>query len=726
MKNTSRKSEQRCMRALLGGISMFALCMAGTTGAFAQVAEPQAGENRPDEIIVTANKRAEALIDTAGVINVISGETIERIGATGAEDVLRLTPGAIFQRTTPDSSIVTIRGVTTGTTTGINQAPVGIYIGDVPINDPTFVSAIPDISVVDLEAVEVLRGPQGVLYGSASLSGALRYQFAAPDLSDEFGGFASASLSTVDDGDLGYGVSGGLNLANPSGTAALRVVGFYREDGGYIDNVLAGVENSNGYKQYGGRISGLIAPSDTFQIKAIFHYQKADGDDLFSVDAPVSELELTTRPTLSTRDTEFIFANLVADWDLGFATLSSSTGYWEKNVGSVTDFTLFTNNLFGLPFPEVISISRNRTSAISQEVRLASNPDPDGRLSWIAGAFYQDLDPSIAAETVLPDRSLELIKQGLSGAEANELAIFADLEYKLTDRLTIGAGGRYYDTSYSGDVLFEVFGAPSGVPANSGDNGFAPRVSIEYAWTDDVKAYLRYSRGFRFGGPNVISPNPAFPSPIQFVSDQLNAYEAGLKLQSPSGLSAEVAAFYYDWKDAQVNVTRPDFFVYTDNVGEARVVGAEVSLAYTSRTIDLAANMTYSDAETRVPLGGAPGAPPVPLGSPLPGSPNFQSFATATYKFFDLFGNMDGYLNASHSYIGSYFDSIEQFNEIGDYHRIDLAFGLDLSESLSFTINARNLNNSRGVAGASFLGGVGDSFFVIQPRTVTFGLNARF
>jgi len=261
------------------------------------------------------------------------------------------------------------------------------------------------------------------------------------------------------------------------------------------------------------------------------------------------------------------------------------------------------------------------------------------------------------------------------------------------------------------------------------DDGFAPRVSIKYSIDDQLNVYARYSKGFRFGGVNVISPNPMFPSPTQFSSDTLNAYEIGFKGSWDNGWAAELALYYYDWKDAQVNVVRPDFFIFTDNVGEAEVKGAEFILQYQNEDFAFLTSLSYADAETSIDfLDGTGTIVNVPEGTSLPGSPEFQSYTSLTYYFEAFGGDSSGYLTLSHSYISEYSADLQGVvpEDLGDYHTVDFSAGLDLSEGISLGIHGRNLTNSKGLAGANVVPGTTNDFFILKPRNFTIELTMGF
>ncbi|MEQ8743685.1 TonB-dependent receptor [Parasphingorhabdus sp.] len=730
----------------IGAVSTLAIAVSAFP-ASAQDSNASA-ETEADEsvIIVTANKRPQVLRETPGTINVVSADTIREQGLNTVEDILRLTPGANYQKTEPNDSVVTIRGIGTSTVIEQNQSTTGVYIGDVPISDATVPVGISAPVPIDLEAVEVLKGPQGVLYGSASLSGAIRYQFARPDFSQELGGEVSASLSVVEGGDLGYGGHGVLNVTSESGGLGARVIGFYRLDGGYIDNVGAGVQNSNDFEQFGGRLVLEGRPSSDVTIVGYLHYEESSADDSFAVNAPVDALEATNRLVTNNTDRSFLFGNVVVDWDIGPATITSSTGYNRKEAVAAEGFTSFANLLlfsnqfplldgdptndflnnpaFPASVPVALQLNDSRSEGISQELRIASNPG-DGPFSWLVGGFYQAYDSRLEGDLVASGVSgVPPITEVKIAAETEEFAVFVDAEYKLTDRLSVAVGVRYYDNSADGIASALVLGAGAPLPIDISDDGFAPRAAITYDISDDVTSYVRYSRGFRFGGANIVPQNPAFPSPSQYGSDTLDAYEAGFKADFDSGLYGEITGYYYDWQDAQATVVRPDSFVFVDNVGQARVIGLEAIAGYRSRSFDFVTSLNYNESETRNDFVGALG--PVPAGTELPGTPEFQTFTAVTYRA-PAFADGEWSVTLSHSYISHYFESLDQTIDLGGYHQINAAVGLTLSAGLELRLIANNLTDDTTATGAVAFPTIGfQNLFVNTPRNYALSVRKRF
>ncbi len=204
--------------------SLFTLLVASFVASAAGAQEPASGANADlDEVVVTANKRRQNLLDVAGSISVQTGEEIAARRAQNMEELFRVEPGVSFQKNSPDQAFPVVRGISTGSSLNLVTVPVGIYLGDVPISDPQNPQSVVDANPIDVETVEILKGPQGALYGANALSGAIRYVFRRPDLNAPGSGFVDVSAMSIANGSTGYRASGGINLANQSATAGVRL-----------------------------------------------------------------------------------------------------------------------------------------------------------------------------------------------------------------------------------------------------------------------------------------------------------------------------------------------------------------------------------------------------------------------------------------------------------------------------------------------------------------------
>lgn len=719
---------------------VLALAAAGLVASlpvFAQSQAPSTTDVEPVQTItVTAGKRVEKQREVAGTVSVVQGNELERRGARDQEDVFKLTPGVQINKGDPSSNGITIRGLGTAGCSicgGLQQGTTGIYLMDVPQTDPFGTVSVLDIAPFDLERIEILRGPQGALYGSSSLGGAIRYQLNRPNLKEREASILG-SLNTVSGGEAGYSVYGMLNLPLSAEAAAIRVVAFDRKDGGYIDNLGTGKNDANELRQQGGRVMFGIKPTKAFTVNLTVMTQKTESDDSFAVSPDAAKLQKST-PSASTRSAQFDFANLQLDYDLGAHTLTSNTGWTEKSVHMQYDSTRIYGGIgaaFGLPaLPVITAPSGTKQDATSQELRIASN----GRsaLSYVAGVFYQRTSYDSDGRIVAPGGAAlwgamgpvllanDVMVTSVGTAKATETAVFVDGEYALGNDWSVGLGGRQYRTSLEYVMNATFFGNPlvSASPSTS-ERGFTPKATIKYRFGESLW-YALASKGYRFGGVNAAAPFKPYKS------DSLWNYETGVRLNPAKGLQLDLTAFLLDWTDAQVTAYDTSGAVpiaATVNIGKARNTGLEALLQYTVNSVfRLSAALAYTEAKTAQDYasGAVPGSI-IASGSRLPSTPKWQSALQANYTFSGPM-QTQGRFNATHTYVGSRVMDIDGFTKAAGYGTLDL--GLSFARG-SWTVSAglANAFDKRGVVG--IIGGTPglpyQDYFIQRPRTLSASL----
>jgi iron complex outermembrane receptor protein len=509
-------------------LSILAMALAAAWPAAAQQAPsgPSAEDDQGQRIVVTASKRLEKQREVAGTVSVLSGSDLEGRGARGQEDALKLAPGVQFNKGDVASNTITIRGIGTSTTnegSGAQQGPTGQYLEDVPLASPIGKGTVYDPLTWDLDRVEVLRGPQGVLFGSGSLGGAVRYLFNRPNLS-AFDASVKGEYARVSDGAGAFSLYGVVNAPLQAGTLGLRVVAYDRKDPGYVDNLGTGRKDANDVQQRGGRVLLTARPAKGLTATLVASTQKTEQGDTFSVSPDATRLEHTA-PNDSSRSSTTGFYSLTIDADLGGHTLTSITGYWKHEGRNLIDDTeLFAS--VGLALPQVYRPQSSRQHATSQELRIASNPG--GSISYVAGVFHQTSKARSSGKQIDPSAAFGITDLvDLTGsAGGKESAVFADAEFKLGGGWSAGAGGRYYRTSTESTTTGTQFGAPSNVgPLNSSDSGFTPKVTLKYRFGDN-QWYAVASKGYRYGGRN----GP--PTNDEYKSDSLWSYETGVRLRA--------------------------------------------------------------------------------------------------------------------------------------------------------------------------------------------------
>ncbi|MGP1665237.1 MAG: TonB-dependent receptor, partial [Rhodanobacter sp.] len=404
-----------------------------------------------EAVTVSATRRHEPSRDVPIQVNVLSAEHLEQTGATSLSDYVGNLPGVDFKTGNgPGLGTVSIRGITTG---GDAVATVGIYIDDVAFgSNSSFASGASsalDMSLLDLDHIEVLRGPQGTLYGAGAMGGLLKYVTNEPD-SYEFSGKASVGVESVNRGGIGHVESGVINVPLKQGVAALRVAAFQDNDTGYIDAVgPAAGKNINGGKSSGGRVSLLIEPASTLKIRLTAVAQNIRRDSNGTVDYDVAtgrpiEGDLVTQ--LSVREPYAVNTRLVSgdiEYDMGWARLNSISSHQEVNRRDRVDASFYDGPLsdaVGVPITRSKLDSWASVRKNTQEFRLTSAP---GAFEWLAGAYYDEETakrPQVLSGNFEADQSPIDVVSAQMPSTYKELAIYGDATMTIaTDwSLTLG------------------------------------------------------------------------------------------------------------------------------------------------------------------------------------------------------------------------------------------------------------------------------------------------
>jgi iron complex outermembrane recepter protein len=712
-------SAPRRLRPLTLALVSLGLCTGGGLAVAQSTAPAEKKDDKRgdtvekiDTIVITASKRSERQREVAGTVTAIQGSELEAKGVRDHEDLFRLTPGVQYNKGEGDSSVITIRGIGTSTSAGnFVQSTSGIYIEDVPFNDPYIFRTAPDVAPFDLQRVEVLRGPQGVLFGSSSMGGAVRYLFNKPNAkAQEFSALASVSGTSGGGTNHAEYVMGNLPL---SATSGLRVVLFNRDDAGYVDNTALGLKDTNKLHQSGGRVLASFAPTTAMNVALMFLSQSTKTDDTSNVE-DIATLSKAVG-ALSTRKTKFDLGSVQVDYDFGAVRLTSTTGALTKKQ----DANLEASRFAAFYGPGAFSLLDEKSTSVSQELRLASNVL--GPLSWLVGAFYQrfkyDQDDSLQAP------AFGFALPSVINSTAKETSVFFQGDYLLANGVTLGAGGRYFRTQ--NDVVSAIAGAPG--QAGSSESGFTPRASLKFKFSGDNLAYALVSRGYRFGGVNITQfiPNsvqPSYVTPPTYQSDSLINYEFGLRLAPSATVRVDASVFVMDWKDLQLNLPRPgDGFGYTANVGKARSQGLELSATWTpDSSLSFTTAAAFTDAQTRADYASTSGL--VPSGTRLPGTARFQIANQASLRFAGPM-QTSGRATLTHSYIGKSFDTLFKTAEQGGYNIVDASVAF-AGQQWELTLFARNLADTRAKAGVLFNQPFYTDYYVTRPRTV--GASLRY
>ena len=684
----------------------------------------QTEEDSTQRVVITANKRAEKQREVAGTVSVLAGSDLERRGARDQEDSLKLTPGVQFNKGDIASNTITIRGIGTSTAnegSGGQQGPTGSYLEDVPLASPTGKGVVLDPLTWDLDRIEVLRGPQGVLFGSGSLGGAVRYLFNKPRLS-EFEASVKGEYAKAAEGAGTFSVYGMLNAPISAGMAAVRVVAFDRKDPGYIDNLGTGSKDANDLHQSGGRVLLTVKPVKALTATLVASTQETKQGDTFSV-SPSPDRLAHSAPNNSRRSSTTDFYSLTVDYDLGGQTLTSITGHVRnKSTTFIDDTELFAS--VGLVLPQVYRPGSSSGKASSQELRIASNPG--SALSYVAGVFYQTSKASGSAKQIDPSAFFGLtdLVDLQSKVGGTETALLGDTEFSFGGGWSAGLGGRYYRTTTESSQTGTQFGAPSNAtPPDGKDSGVTPKVTLKYRFDENLW-YALASKGYRYGGVNGSAPFKPFKS------DALWNYETGIRLSPGAGVQVDLTAFYLDWKDPQFTYFIPNGRLPESgiaNVSKARSIGLEGALRYRlSTALDFAVSLAYIDAKTTAPVdipSGGPTSVTAPSGSRLPGTPKLQGAMQANARFAGPFDSQ-GRFNATVTHVGDRVMFLGGNKPADAYDTLDLGLNI-VKGNLTLATGLSNATNEKGVqsvTGAPAGVGAFAQYFLQRPRTLTVSL----
>jgi iron complex outermembrane recepter protein len=695
-------------------------------------------------VSVTAEKKPESEQDVPISMSVLESTSLLNTGLVRLSDYYAQIPGLSVNDRGGGRLTLVIRGISAGPE--LNPT-VGLAIDDAPFGSSTTDYSIPDLDPFDLDHIEVLRGPQGTLYGASSMGGLIKFVTATPS-TDEFSGKVQSDVSSVAHGSMGYAMRAAVNIPLTN-KLAVRVSTFDRHDAGFMDDVLQHRKNVNEGHTRGGRISALWRLNDRFTLHASALAQNAwsgstarvtmQDDNYTPVYGPYAHERL---PGTDTADIRTRLYTVQMDGDLGWADLTAVTSYSQYRLAGPQDatgtFQALIESLDGIPDLGAKVINTNQTGKFSQELRLAS-PDDGRAFGWLWGTFFTrehtfDLQEIIPVNaTTGAGLGLDPLYEGLSPSTFKEAATFGNLTYRFTDQWDVQVGGRFsairqhFSNAYSGPLnggdTFDSEEARNNVWTYS----FAPR----YHLTSDVMTYLRVATGYRAGGTNTVFLQDQGNFPTQYKSDSLTSYEWGVKGDwADHTLTLDAALFYIAWKDIQLSaisaVTGENYFV---NAGGAKSQGAELNADWHPlHGLTLAANTAFTDAVlTRDAPSGTYGRP----GDRLPYSPRWSANLSADYTF-PLNAGLNGDLGARVTYVGdregifTTSASVPRF-DLRAYTTAELHAGIQ-SLAWDVSVYVRNLTDARGYLSAMPVNvATGTGLYgleVIQPRTV--GMTATY
>jgi iron complex outermembrane receptor protein len=662
----------------------------------------------PEEIVVTAQKREEHLLDVPMSLTALSGEQLEGSQSYRFQDYVGTVPGLAYVSDSfgPSGSLLVIRGITTSAIPTHNS--VASYVDETPYviqADCCSFLAAPNLDAFDMQRVEVLKGPQGTLYGASAMAGLLKFVTNAPDPA-AFASRVEIGTSSVSNGGTGGDAHAMVNLPL-SNDAALRLVGYDKYYPGFIDDPSRGLTDINGSHISGGRASLLYEATADFSIRFNALYQDRTFSDASALDvypatlAPVFGYLKEERATGQPGYTQNELYNITINWDAGFAKLLSTTSYVTFKQSFVFDAeteAALVSSILGAPYGAAFPDQRS-VSVWTQEVRLSS--PTDNPMQWQLGGFFDRertselelFDPvDLASHQVLYNFPRNLGTYPTEEAY-REFAGFATIDYHLTPTVDVAAGARHStndQTSSSTSTglvpgsLMAEYSFSEGVTTYSGDARW-------YA-TPETMLYVRVATGWVPGGATGLPPNSGLP--LTYSPSTTVNYEAGIKSRSlENRFTVEVSIFDVEWRDIQVfGLSETTGFSFNENAGAARSDGVEWQFAYIPISrLTVGLNGAYTDARltqaTPSNVGGK-------VGDRLPTVPLWQISASARYER-PLFGSLSGFGGVDWRFCGSHYGDFEPIGPrplAPSFDIVDLRAGINMN-TWSVGLYVKNIGN---------------------------------
>jgi len=734
------------------------------SGLIAAIASASAGAQSValEEVVVTAQKLRERTLDVPMSLTALSGEQLAASQLYRFEDFEGRVPGLSVLGVGGFGSHLVLRGLTTGTYT-INSS-VATYVDETPYtaNGSTGLSAsiAPNLDAFDMQRVEVLKGPQGTLYGANALGGLLKYVTNTPDPSRWAAGL-DAGLNSIDGGESGYNVHAMVN-APLSNDAALRVVVYDDKNPGYVNDPSRNLKAINASSTKGGRASLLFKPADELSIRLTAAYQKRSWDDYGNVDVD----PMTLAPIHGKRDYETMAGNpgdvtnqlynLTVDWKLGIGDLLSSTSYVDYKSHAQFDvsqsygalFSAYVWPLFGYTGPPIGMVIEQESGmhAFMQELRLSSSGS--GPWQWQVGGYFANQAGNVNQDTYLVDPTSKAVLYTspfapfdtggfYNSQDYREYAAFLNVDYHFTPKFDVAVGGRY---SHNRQTLHEDgFGylggvapayTPSVFDSPSSQGVFTYSADARYHLTPELMLYARVASGFVPGGGNNIPPATPVALPHSYQSATTNNYEVGFKGSLLDGkATVEVSAFEIKWKDIQIAASFTGVLT-TLNGGTAQSSGVEWNMGWMPvRGLKFNFSGAYTDAHLTEALPASVGGQD---GDRLPGSPKVGTSLGVDYER-SLSGTLTGFVGSNWRHTG---DRLADFVAAGDrrltvpgFDVIDLHLGVG-APRWSVTLFVKNVGDKfaiNNLSSETLLGGYGpQQANIYQPRTFGLLLSGKY
>ena len=724
--------------SLMTGLAMFAISAQGQE----QSREDAEQEAVLEEVVVTARFREENLNDIGSSIAAYSSNDIRERGMEAFSDIALMTPGLNLQDRGPNRNEISVRGV------GRLLFPqdllpisngIGTYVDDVPVNIQ--VGTQIDVRLFDMNRVEVLRGPQGTLFGEGAEGGAIRYFTQDPDLTQtQF--IAEADVSQVHSGSTDFGVRAVMNLPLADGKAGLRLVANRMAMGGFIDNPSDGTKNTNGHEILNFRAVFLAEPNDEFSARIVASYDKLDQDSFWFVTGDPEDLEYDIPSDENKIEDKNALFSANLSYDFGTVSLQSITSYFERerdrfhsdhafaglnSVGASAIVSFATGTPTFVLAPTYAS-DVTEWDQFSQEFRVVSQFD--GSVNFVAGAFYRDFDLEISSANCsdaylafgFPGRCSDEIISTLAPTldpyvpttnNGEQLSFFVEGTWDINDQWRAIGGVRYHDEDIKlgvGGAGFNLLQGITNNPALEDEvsvDDVLPKLAIEFRPNDDLLLYGSYTTGVRNGNTNfpttlaqieeVFGPGSSEPFRT-YDSQKTHAYELGFKAAFLEGLmQLNGAVFYNDIEDMQTATFPGGLFAIIDNVGDGHSQGLELELSWQATdnlSLFAAGNILEAKNDDAFVFRDIPGFQVItPAGTDVPYSPDY-GFSLGGQHVSPVGGNgWEMVVTGNYQYVGEYTITFEDNSDtLGKYGLLNLALGMQKDQWL-FEFRVDNVLN---------------------------------
>ena len=591
-------------------------------------------------------------------------------GADNFLDYARAVPGLSVQDQGPGDKKYVIRGVQS-----VGAATTGLYFDEIVMtanNRQDGGGRQPDLKLFDIERVEVLRGPQGTLYGASSMSGTIRIVANKPDAS-EFAGRVEGTVSQTRFGNENYRLNAMVNVPVVADKFAVRGVYYLRDESGFIDNVRLGLKGINDEETSGGRLAARLWATDRLTLTATGLYQKTESNGRYGYEPSTGELEVGFYTKTPWTD-EFHAVNLTAEQQLDSGTLLFTSSWFDRDINFNNDGTTILAGILGRAPENARSLlaQPQSRSIWSNELRYSSNWQ--GPFNLVGGVFFQKEKSnfnsrvdSADANGVAEANPIVYLWRSID-TEIENRSLFGELSYDLTSKLTATVGARWFqfDVDEQSSLMIACCsgntpGPGPAAPTASSDKDVNYKLNLSYEVNDDLLFYAQAAQGFRSGGNNEpgISVVPGCQNASSFSSDGLWNYEIGAKMALLDNRAVvNLTPYYIDWSDMQVRAFNPLCNnARIANAGEARIQGVEAEVVLRP-VAALQFNLTfnYSDAELteNQPLAtGTGNGTEGRKGDDIPGVPRTSSSAGVQYSFPVRNASLEGVLRGDYSYVGS-------------------------------------------------------------------------